>query len=282
MKTKISYLCAVLLLVAGCRKEDSTPPAPSRNLTAVSGVPGFGSFSYQDGLLTGAGGYQITYQDGQIAGMRREWRDTGWVISVADSTSWISHSVTRYSFRLLEQGEVRACTLDSSFQESGSPGSPASVSLYSEPDASAYFYHGDRLDSVVYVMATPGSLIREIINAYDGKGNIRTQTVFMYPHNLLPGQPLPAHTNVSVTTFEYDHHPNPWNLLFRQTGVLLPGLELYNISQNNPVRSTSVVELGNQEIRVESTYHYVYDAEGYPVKATSSAGGSVLTFTYDD
>jgi len=81
----------------------------------------------------------------------------------------------------------------------------------------------------------------------------------------------------TITTFKYDNHPNPWNLLFKEAGVLLPipGIEQENISKNNPVESSVLAIFTGapmDTVEVSASVTYEYNSGGYPTQAIATGG----------
>ena len=229
------------------------------------------------GPLRGAGPAEL--HRGRLSGLRREERDTTRTVTGPVTVSWISYSLQEYSFRW-QGGRIQAARLDTFYSFISSSTGTVSVGSSSGSDPLKYYYTGDRLDSIVYEEATPLG-IRLVTDRFDGKGNIATRTTFQYPPNgtVIQGQlPLPAE---SLTTFTYDDHPNPWQLLFAAVGVVLPEMQGHNFSRNNPLSADIDLTPGVAgDARKAVRWQYRYDATGYPVSISADDGSPSVTVRY--
>jgi hypothetical protein len=274
MKTA-ALLLLTALVVAGCRKHtDSAGPAAPR-LAYISGV---GDLQWQGGKVRSAGLARLSYTGDRLSGLRREERDTTRTVTGPDTVSWISYSLQEYSFRW-QGGRIQAARLDTSYSFSSSSTGGVSVASSSGTEPLKYYYTGDRLDSIVYVETTHFDT-RLVTDRYDGTGNIATRTILQYPNGTFNQGQLPLPTE-SLTTFTYDDHPNPWQLLFSAVGVVLPEMQGHNFSRNNPLSADIDLTPGVAgDAHKAVRWQYRYDAMGYPVSISADDGSAAVTVRY--
>lgn len=145
------------------------------------------------------------------------------------------------------------------------------VSTYSQ-----IFYKDGRIDSIDYNGFEKQSLItndpKPIFQAfnYDQKGNvsrIHSQVSVNLP--LPPGVGVPVYNvNDAVADFEYDNHPNPYNILYMQLGVFIAGWEEVSLSPNNTLASETRINMGDgRKLNTSVKYEYEYNSKGLPVSA---------------
>lgn len=263
--------------MSGCEKHNTHVDSPSRTLTYVSNV---GDLTYNNGRLETYGDYDLLYEGPELTGLRRVTRDTT-LNKFSDQTdTLVLFSRLRYSY-FRENGLIRRAVLDTFFQKSELNGSPAFIDELTGCPAGVYSYSGKKLDSIL-ILKTPGEdQISKVLCQYNADGNISKQTVY-HAYKTSPLPPTTQPTVVTTTFLKYDHHPNPWYMLFKQTSVLLPGMELRNVSKNNPLKAHVVTTLvGGDKFELDITYSYQYDEFGYPTRASVKGSNDPIYFKYE-
>ncbi len=276
--TAIAILAILsIALMSGCEKHNAHVDSPSRTLTYVSNV---GDLTYNNGRLETYGDYDLLYEGPELTGLRRVTRDTT-LNKFSDQTdTLVLFSRLRYSY-FRENGLIRRAVLDTFFQKSELNGSPAFIDELTGCPAGVYSYSGKKLDSIL-ILKTPGEdQISKVLCQYNADGNISKQTVY-HAYKTSPLPPTTQPTVVTTTFLKYDHHPNPWYMLFKQTSVLLPGMELRNVSKNNPLKAHVVTTLvGGDKFELDITYSYQYDESGYPTRASVKGSNDPIYFKYE-
>lgn len=243
-------------------------------------VSNVGDLTYNNGRLETYGDYDLLYEGPELTGLRRVTRDTT-LNKFSDQTdTLVLFSRLRYSY-FRENGLIRRAVLDTFFQKSELNGSPAFIDELTGCPAGVYSYSGKRLDSIL-ILKTPGEdQISKVLCQYNADGNISKQTVY-HAYKTSPLPPTTQPTVVTTTFLKYDHHPNPWYMLFKQTSVLLPGMELRNVSKNNPLKAHVVTTLvGGDKFELDITYSYQYDEFGYPTRASVKGSNDPIYFKYE-
>lgn len=119
---------------------------------------------------------------------------------------------------------------------------------------------------------------------YDPKGNvsrIHSHTSVNLP--LPPGVGVPVYNvHDAVADFEYDNHPNPYNILYKQLGVFIAGWEGVSLSPNNAIAFENRIDMGDgRDLHTSVKYEYEYNSKGLPVsmKAVNLATSEIISET---
>lgn len=264
MKIALLLLTALTVAVAGCQKHDgNSPSAQSPTVTYISTL---GDITYQGAKLSTIGHYQLLYDDNQrLVGLRREDSVSSPSVNPADLDPLIAKTLIRYSF-IWKDGKIAASNLDSMLSVEIRGGKVMSEDGMTDSPYSIYFYSGNRLDSILFLTYTDQNHPKKTIFEYGHDGNISKETSTFFPQVSYPS--LPALKPVkTIATFRYDRHPNPWNRLVKQAGVILPiVLEGHNISKNNMIESDVAFIFPDDTINVQASKTYTYNSAGYPVE----------------
>lgn len=278
------------VVLSGCHKDPGPATPAARRIAYISG---FGELTWQGGRLETAAGAVLTYTGKRLTALRKETRDTTITVDGSDTIKRVTYSVTQYSFNWIG-GNIQTAHLDTGSVYVVQSGAKLSdmIDAYTLNTGlpCTYFYTDERLDSMVYTESSRTGHLQKIVDQYDGAGNIVTQTVLDYGSlaevvisgTVGPGQlPPPIIPTESICTFTYDDHPNPWHMLLGWVGVALPGMEGRNFSRNNPLTADIDLTVGvTTDAHKTVSWHYEYDARGYPVSISSSAGGEVTRIRY--
>lgn len=212
------------------------------------------------------GRYHLLYDDNlRLSGLRMEDSVSNPSVDPANPDPLIVKRLIRYSF-IWKDGKIAASNLDSMLTVETRGGKVVSEDGLADSPYGIYFYSGQRLDSILFITYTGQDHPKKTIFEYGHDGNISKETDIFYPqvsYPSLPG-PKPAKT---IATFKYDHHPNPWNLLVKQAGVILPGvLEGHNMSKNNVTETDLEVIYPGDTVNIRISKTYTYNSAGYPVE----------------
>lgn len=154
---------------------------------------------------------------------------------------------------------------------------------------SQIFYKDERVDSIKYGGYEEKSLITNQVKpmsqafSYDHKGNIsriHSQIPMNFP--VPSGVGVPAYSvHDAVADFQYDNHPNPYNILYRQLGTFIVGMEEASLSPNNRVTSETRIDMGDGDAIISTEYRYEYNFRGLPVsvKAINPVSSVVIEET---
>lgn len=260
----------VLAATAGCQKSGDHSATPSS--AKVTYISTLGDITYQGEKLNTIGAYSLLYDGNQrLVGLRRE--NSGTLPPVGPNLGQTSYyNLVRYSF-IWEGGHIVASKLDTLTSATTQNGNiPPGIFTGDETNAynsligipyGIYFYTGERLDSVLYLADIGDNSPQKVIYEYGPDGNISQETTLYFPTASI--SPI-IHLTKTITRYTYDQHPNPWNRLFKATGVILPSLFVsHNISKNNPIEIDARGIVKQDTFDLQEPIRYEYNSQGYPI-----------------
>jgi hypothetical protein len=264
MRTPLLLLIVLIVAVTGCQKHDGESPSPqSPTITYISTL---GDITYLGAKLSTIGHYHLLYGDNQrLIGLRREDSVSTPSVNPADPDPLIAKTLVRYSF-IWKDGKIAASNLDSMVSVETRGGKVMSEDCLTDSPYGVYFYSGNRLDSILFITYTNQDHPKKTIFEYGPDGNISKETNTFFPQVSYPSLPAlkPAKT---IAAFKYDRHLNPWNLLVKQVGVILPTvLEAHNISKNNMIETDVEVIFPGDTANIRLSKTYTYNSAGYPMQ----------------
>ena len=277
-------LCLLSLLIAvGCNNESPDVALPHAKVASISYV---GKFTYQNGILISAETEKFLYDNyNNLIASRMYEIDTMYTAYVEDGVvktkDTVIHTLlTRYSYKWIG-GAPKERMLDTLQYNTYYPkhDHPDDQVLVTNLLSAEYYYNNNRLDSVHYASFLNDSNIERRLFEYDERGNI--SRIYDYYHWRPATISMPYYSEAIIEFEEYDNHPNPYNLLFTQTGVLLPRWETNNFSPNNPIRSKIKLKEDDQWIELTNTWRYLYNDMGLPGTIIINEGTELTIVTYE-
>lgn len=270
----VSVFAIIFILLQSCFfNDDITPDYLKIKISYISGI---GHISYEKGLISSIGDEKLIYDKyGHLVASRIHEIDTSFN---ADSSSWyIYEALEKYSY-IWENNLIVGIVADSILERSETDTNYFNeYSLYTNLPVSVHYYSGIRLDSVGIFNPLNTESKKMIFFEYDEKGNIRRNSEYLSP----PSDPNDPYEYFnysyerSVTEFSgYDNKPNPFNIIFKQLGVIIPALATRNISINNPLASTTNRPFLDTWMQIDNSYEYIYNKDGLPIVIMRNKGES--------
>jgi hypothetical protein len=144
-----------------------------------------------------------------------------------------------------------------------------------------YFYSNNKLDSIHSVGGlnsyVTDSNRKTIIFNYGADGEIVSKIEKTPISTLLLGNTA---YEVRETEYEYDNHPNPFYLLYRQNGLFLKQLEDFNFSIHNPIKQTTTITTDTGITKSSVNIYYEYNELGLPTKIQHGSSPIATTIEY--
>ncbi len=268
VKSVIPALILVLLFfVSGCKKENTPEPQSVR----ISYIQPLGELEYEGDLLTLIGSSKLSYDHQQrLRTIVSSQVDTVDKWFEGEKYLYTYGSYLQYGFAW-EGSVVQGIKIDSTATQTSVNGIIVSGTYSVNNPQVSFFHTGNRLDSIVAHSSLLNGHHRVILE-YDDKNRIIRRISSgktFYP----PYQVSVPYIQVD-SSFEYDDYNNPYHLLHRQLGTLLPELILENVSPNNPIKYTTHYKDGTTERSYETHYSYTYNAQRYPTQIVTTVGSS--------
>lgn len=268
----MKYFCTlmILLLFAGCRKNADSPVYPDHSTIKIKSIVGNGQswqFTYDNDLLATINGEKLIYKNGKLHSSVRVAADTTYIVfngPPKDSTQQVFIKKARYSY-VWETNQLLKVMADTLLTQQYTNGKLTNESLNLNIHQASFFYNQQRLDSMASFSA-PNPADYSLISGtfeYDNQENITQETGLASFASGIPYPGTPTQLKVS-TTYEYDNHPNPFYILYKQIGFPWRGINQC-ISKNNPVK-TSFTTVGSIPLSDQKTIRYEYNGQGLPVK----------------
>ncbi len=264
----LAFIPLLLLFTSGCKNDRSPEPQPLK----VVYIQSLGDLIYENDLLTSMGDNIFRYDDRhRLSAAIRSRVDTSYSWFGGEESIRIREYYLQYGF-IWEGAAVQGIKIDSTFSQSSSNDVPHWPSYSTNIPLVSFFHTGDKLDSIICHAPSELNGISRIIFEYDNKNRIIRKTL----HGLTSRPPFsfPIRYIQIHSSFEYDDYNNPYHLLYRQLGTLLPELIFDNFSPNNPLKHTTFYKEGSLELNYETNYSYTYNARRYPTQMVTDPGYS--------
>ena len=269
MKKLICILTITLLFIFSCKKKDPSLVGYSKiRITSISGI---GDFVYKDDKLLSVGNEILIYDhQGKLIGNRLSKIDT---MVRLDSTIIKQSEIGLYIWGNNKiKGRVLDTLLSSITHINQNPSSliNPSWSLTTNYLANKYFYTAERLDSISNFGYSNIQTSYNELFIYNNDGEIiKIKTKFPNSQGPFPYHPISRNYDTEI---EYDTHPNPFNLIYQETGVILNNLKDFNFSIHNPVKRKVTISDNGTPLEIINYIYYEYNNSGLPVKIIFNRG----------
>lgn len=253
-----------LFYASACKRNEDPAPLQVR----IANIGTLGDFKYENNLLKSIGNYRLHYDhQQQLTAMIRHERDTLYTSLGVRSDTIIREEYIQYSFSW-DSGNVYGIIIDSTFSSSSTNGYSTMASYSKNTPLLSFFYTGDKIDSILCHAPSEFNGLSKMAFEYDDNHNIFRKTTYGMSPSVIPYQ---RRYYTEVSTLDYDQRNNPFHLLFKQLGTILPQLIHENFSPNNPVKQTTNYTDGPIKLDFEAKFSYMYNASGYPNQIVSNA-----------
>ncbi len=268
VKSVIPTLILVLLFfVSGCKKENTPEPQSMR----ISYIQPLGELEYEGSLLTFLGGSKLSYDHQQrLRTIIISQIDTVYKWFEGEKYLYTYGSYLQYGFAW-EGSVVQGIKIDSTATQTSVNGTVISTTYSTNRPQVSFFHTGDRLDSITAFSSMLHGHFK-VIFEYDSQNRIIRKIAS--GHTSYPPYLGPVPYIQVDSSFEYDDYHNPYCLLHKQLGTLLPELILENFSPNNPIKYTTHYKDSSTERSYETHYSYTYNAQRYPTQIVTTVGSS--------
>lgn len=277
----------LLTFVFSCEKPEKglQPDYSNVRIKSISGTGVTNSeltFKYTNNRLTSIGKEQFIYDtEGKIIASRTFSSDTSYFMYEGNVDTSIYVKLEKYSYRW-EGGKVIEKTLDTLMSSAYRNKNNYSQSLSTNYPPTKYFYANNRIDSIYYGFRKEGDRVTSSRFEYDEAGNIKKITEHTSPINTSPTEIPTLIFSDIIYEYEYDSHPNPFHILWQQTGIVIDKVGSYNISKNNPIKITArVITSGQEQSLFGILNDYEYDSRGLPIKKTLRGPNSITKIIYE-